>query len=351
VTAILFLLALAAATPQTAEPSVQQKTQGACSPAVADVNGNVTITCTGMNAQAIRDLQKALALLQQLVAASDDNEPLTATFPVNFYLRTSDRLPLRIPGRPFPIEFLPYFDEVLKKNPETMQEDGESGQLYHEFLQKTLFEWIAVRYSGNWRVERLKFETGLEVFAPAPDAANQQSLVLTKAELEKMFGENRFAKFHTLGSSLALPLDSKLSVSIPKQRHDHGEIKITNRFCELVIDTSLLGGMRSLGPYGALLNVDPSGFWSQNFIVRVTATFTKASASASEMKNIKRWANDIVNGLQAAFDEQVIQRKTFEDYQRRAQMGQDWRNLVGGLGPIRFAPQTQPQNETTPLDK
>lgn len=324
--AFLVLLILAAQTSQATGPSVEQRTTGNCSPAVSEVNGNVqlTLTCPATDAETRKDIKRALDLLQKLLSAAEDSEPISTIFPVNYYLNTSDHLPLALPGRPFPLDFIPYFNELLRNKPEAALEDGEAAQLYHEFLQKSLFEWVASRYFGTWRLERHKFDTGVEFWGAVPGSEKEKSLILSKADLATIFKGNRFASFHEGFGTLALPPGSTLTVKVPQKRSDHGEITISNRFCELTIDTAFGFGGRTLGGYGMLLNIGPatSDFWNHSFHVRVKATFTESLASAPDMVRIKQWANDISNGLQAAFDEQPIWRKTVENLQLLIQAGQ-----------------------------
>jgi hypothetical protein len=53
------------------KPAVTMRTSGSCSPAVADVKGNVTITCNGVSADALKKLEKVPALLEQVIRNSD----------------------------------------------------------------------------------------------------------------------------------------------------------------------------------------------------------------------------------------------------------------------------------------
>jgi hypothetical protein len=348
---------------QTATSQTQQRTQGACSPAVADVNGNVTITCTGMNAEAVNDLRRALSILQQLLNANDV-EPISVSFPVSFYFRRADHLPLAIPDRSFPYEFFPYFDELLRKNPDSLKDDFEGDLLYHEFLQKSLFEWIAWRFR-NWQNELLRFETGSSTteFSLSRQAGPPKSRTLSVTDVEEAFAKNRFAHSHLFAfeniGQIALPADSKLSVIVPTPKEPNGQIKMTNRFYEFTIDTMPSISIVGLGGYGGLLdgarlngtvfNLDidtaQQEFWNNQFTVRVKAVFSESLANSPEMPLTKRWLKSVVNGLQAAFDEQIVWRKTVEQRQTRMQMGPNYRELVMPLGPIRFQ---QPAEKETP---
>ena len=325
--------------------SLEQRTQGSCSPVVADVNGTVTITCTGMDSQSIKDLQRAVDLLQQIIANNSDKfSPVATVFPVSYFLRTNEKLPLVIPYRPFPWDFLAYFDEFLKQHPDAVTDDGYGSALYHEFLQKSLFEWVAMRFSKTWRMEFLNFETGAQYFSGLPDPPGSlKPQILTEKEVEQSFLPNRFSIFHALPGldTFAMPPTSKLTVKVPRSLEEHGQIRISNPLFELVIDTAWSGGMRSFGEYGYLLNISPtndSNFWSQSFIVRIDVTFNESLASDPEMPNVRKWAKDMVGGLQSAFDEQIMWKKTIEKFQvERLRVGPDLpRQLLNGLGPMKF---------------
>jgi len=70
----LLVTIVASAATAAENPSVVMKTSGSCSPAVADVKGNVTITCHGVTPDALKKLEKVPALLEQLIRNSDRTE-------------------------------------------------------------------------------------------------------------------------------------------------------------------------------------------------------------------------------------------------------------------------------------
>jgi len=117
--------------------------------------------------------------------------------------------------------------------------------------------------------------------------------------------------------TLALPPGTKLSVDLPKDADAAGQIRFKNRYCEIKIQTRRGNGQQGIGNYAMLAGIPlsmPEGYWSQQYIVRIDAEFNYWLVGNPKMGPIKQWATGIVNGLQTAFDEQVIWRKTVEDY-------------------------------------
>lgn len=193
--------------------------------------------------------------------------------------------------------------------------------MYHEFLQRTLVDWIATRHGVHWRMELLTFEgpgTGAEEhFMFLPDAKEERAKVLSVEELKRIFAGNRFAGVHMGVGSLALPPGTTLSVDPPKQAGATGQIQFKNRYCEITIKTSNSIGQSGLGDYSMLLGLPLSaqeGYWTQQYVVRIDAEFEYWPVGNPKMRPIKQWPTGIVNGLQNALDEQVIWRKTVETY-------------------------------------
>ncbi len=80
---------------------------------------------------------------------------MTRVFPASFCYQVTDLLPVVIPDRPFS-QSLALVDQVRQQNPNVLEEPKNvqrGGLVYHEFLQKALVEWIAMRHFGTWRME------------------------------------------------------------------------------------------------------------------------------------------------------------------------------------------------------
>jgi hypothetical protein len=271
-------------------------------------------------------------------------EPMTRVFPVRFCYQIADKLPVTIPDRPFPVWSLVLVDRIRKQDSKVLEEptDGQGTRIYHEFLLKTLVEWMTMRYPVTWRMENLQFEIGgsEELFQPAVDAKEEISKVLSVEELQRSFGQNRFARVHTGIGTLAVPPGTYLHIDNPdpKPNYAPGRVLFKNKFCEISIRTSPTMGMRSLGPYSMLLGIGPPAegdYWTQQYTVRITATFSPFLAGHPQMRFIKGWATGILDGLQNALDEQVIWRKTVESYMLRQHLPPSMRSRTIPFGPVR----------------
>lgn len=258
-----------------------------------------------------------------LVFAFAREEPVTRVFPVTFCYQVEDKLPVAIPGRSLQGGSLALVDWIQQQNPKALDEpqDVSPGLLvYHELLQKSLIEWISSRHSGTWRMELLRFEfpAGHQEghFQPESDAKEEASEILSVEALRQKFIGNRFANVGFGPGSLALPPKTSLEIHPPKAQAEYGEIRFKNWFCEITIRTSASSGMSGVGAYSILFGVYPPtpDYWTQQYIIRITATFSPLLVGHPRMALIKRWAAGIIDGLQQEFDEQIIWRKTLENY-------------------------------------
>jgi len=254
-----------------------------------------------------------------LVFAFAREEPITRVFPVNFCYQVQDKLPIVITGRPFP-HILHLVDQVRQQDPKALDEPMDihpGGLVYHELLQKGFIEWIAMRHFANWRMELLRFESGVaqEFFQPFAEAAQESSKILSSQELQRRFGGNRFARVHTGMGTLALPPGTNLTIHTPKTPDGHGEIHLKNCFCEIKIRTSPGLSMSGIYAYSWLMGIEPPerGYYTGQYIVRITATFSPVLVGHPRMALLKRWATGILDGLQHDFDEQVVWRRTVEN--------------------------------------
>jgi len=274
-------------------------------------------------------------------------EPQTRTFPVSFLYQRADKIPIAMPWRPFPWETLGFVDELRQTNPNALQDDPFV--VYHEFLQKSLVDWIAHRHFGTWRVELLRFRGGGEHWGPIPDEPAETSIILSPDQVQQLLGTNRFAPFHSGPGTLALPPGTVLSVDTPKTSGAPGTIRLENWLCEITIRTSPSSGQSGIQGYALLLGFP---FWStvgnefqtQQYIVRVRATFSRLFVGHPKMAAHKRWATNFLDGLQDAFDEQRIWDRTVENYTLRQHVS------PAALPPIPFGPVRAPQRPPAPAN-
>ncbi len=124
-----------------------------------------------------------------------------------------------------------------------------------------------------------------------------------------------------------------------------GEILLKNYYCKIRIRTSPGLSMTGIGAYSMLLGIESPGYWTQQYIVRITATFTPWLVGHPRMALIKRWATGILDGLQQTFDEQIIWQKTVENYTLRQHLPPSMKDRTRPFGPVRCGPSKEPANK------
>lgn len=263
-----------------------------------------------------------------LIFVFNPPQPVEKTFPVAFFHEKSDRLPLSIPHRNFLMEMaFPLFDEAWQANPGAFNPPSGTDafifdvKLYEEFLQRLLIDWIASRHGRAWRMEIYRVNSGSvreERWSPSRDASAYESTVLTSEDLEQKFKGNRFARGWSFGpGTLALPKGMSLTIEGPQGNIPRSEIRLKDCFCELTITTTHSGGGVGLGSYTILLDLPldyaQQHYWSDSFVVRVNASFKCWLSGHPSMAAHRVWAEQIIQGLENAFSEELIWRQAVED--------------------------------------
>jgi hypothetical protein len=261
----------------------------------------------------------AVVLLLFTVGGLGGEPPVTRTFPVTFQYRLSNGAPLLIPGRSHPHD-LALVSELIQKKPDIVKDGHEGVTLYHHFLQRTMLDWIALRHVGSWRSEFLYFELGAlrSQFSTPARERPQSSRVISTREFEEILGSNLFARLRLVKTTLAVPHGTTVTVTPPSSDpFKDAEIRFTNRYCTLSIVTSPSVGANGIGQYALLAGIPASPelntLWSQVYVVRASAKFTSYLIGSPTMAPIKRWAVQILDGLQKEFDEQVIWRRAVDN--------------------------------------
>ena len=283
-----------------------------------------------------------------LVFAFARQPTIERIFPVVFVVQQADKYPVVVPDRRFPSGTLALFDQAVQSNPRALDDprfaDFGGGPLFHEFLQKSLVDWISMRHFGTWRmrVDRFSYGSGgQEQFGPTPDAGQYSSKVLSKEELTAVLGSNIFAGVHSGFGKIALPPRTMLSVSAPPEGKQEGEIRLKNWFVDMRIYTRQSFSMVGLGNYTMLMGMPQEEaqqhFWTLQYVVRIEANFNRYLVGHPHMEAHRDWANGIVAGLAHDFDEEAIWRTTTESYMLRQHLTGPLRNATIGLGPIRSA--------------
>jgi hypothetical protein len=265
-------------------------------------------------------------------------EPISSIFPVSFTYQVADKLPMALPYRPVPFQ-LYLIDELRQRDSKALEEYPEmgGGQVYHEFLQKTLVDWIASTHFGHWHMEPLRFEGGpgagsQEQWGLMPDAKEEPTDILSVEALQKIFSKNRFASVHTGFGRLALPPDTT-----PTEASPDGRILFKNNHCEISIQTSFSQNIAGIGDYSQFFGSLPLmlQYSTVRYIVRIDATFNLLLAGHPKMRLIKQWVMGIVNGLQNNLDDRLIWRKVIDEYTLRQHLPHSIQDLPLQFGPLR----------------
>ena len=279
-------------------------------------------TVVGAAFPAATGLLSALAL----VFAFNRPEPISRVFPVVFAIEKTSLLPITIPDRPFPFASLALPPMMKQKDakafavPEGQSDFDVAVPLYHEYLQKMFVDDLAMKQSGTWRMRTERF-TDMIQFSPTPDASAHKSRVLTVEELEKAFGQNRFAAVYSAFGKWALPPGTELQIDRPKRNEQLGEvglIRLKNRFCTVSIQTIRSLNMVGLGKYtpliGASIDEAQKGFFTVQFITRIDASFPWYLSGHPHMRLYREWVNALVDELTFSFDEDSLWSRTKDNY-------------------------------------
>jgi hypothetical protein len=258
-----------------------------------------------------------------LVFIFSEEPAVSRVFPVTFVRIKEGGAPANIPYRrnrnvEFLVNMLPKGNSVLANDPQLV---------YHHLLQKALLEWIALRHWGAWETEQLAFDTGakLETFGPLL-GSSEPSKVFSSKDLETMLGENLFARIALMSFQLAVPPNTNVTITVPTSEPlSKGEIRFQNRFCTLTLTTNRYFGMVGIGPFTQItdITIDEAQrrFWSETYTVRGTVTFNKLRVGDPNLPIVKRWAVQILEGLQHEFDEQIVWREARETFLLRQAAG------------------------------
>lgn len=259
-----------------------------------------------------------------LVFAFNRPEPIRLTFPTAFYWQKSDKLGVVIPYRSFSWNALSWVEALKQVDPRLLDEPSdkaEGEELYHDLLQKALVDWIASRHFGTWRVQSIRASTGLgstEEFGPMPDANQFASTIIDKEALKTVFAKNRFRDFNTAFGKIALPPKMTLTVEQETDKTLRRRMTFKNRYCTLRIITRWQGGGVGLGGYGRLIGMTAETaqekYFNSEFIVEIVATFTPYLVGHPSMAAHREWAQNVIDGLRFAFDEERIWREAADTF-------------------------------------
>ncbi len=269
----------------------------------------------------------AAIFLAGFISGSLDNRD--EAFQASFQIRYKENLPVDLPwitmGRRFPLVLFET-RELFKQNPKFF-EDSETEAtltLYNHLLQKVIVDWIGTHYPGGWQMEFNKFSQSsspVEVYQPTEGASGLPGRVYQASEIETRLKGNYFAHVHDgIPSRFVLPPGTELMVEAPEQLEGHmqgGRILLKNPYCTITIRTQSFSYMRGIGLYRQLSGFSEEQnreFGHVDYIVRTSVRYTSVLSGSPKTAMIRKWANQIVDGLKDQFDEELVWSRTKEDY-------------------------------------
>jgi hypothetical protein len=251
--------------------------------------------------------------------------PITTRFPVTFFYRAPDNLPLKMPLRRLQ-EFLFLVPQLNQQHPELMKDDTGGETLYHDFLQRAIVEILASRYQSDWEKEIVRFRTStgeqMRVMPISSDRRKEFRLV-SSSEIHAALRDNRFADVQIAPPQFTVPPGTTFSMSPPIERQGlmpEGIISLANEYVRLTIQSQPSTRGELHGEYQAMMgigsNPDPT-IMESTYIVTVTTTFSRFRTGHPNMKRYKKWASQVVAEIQNDLDEQILWQQTKEKYSSR----------------------------------
>lgn len=280
-----------------------------------------------------------------VVLAFAGERPVTQTFAAMFVYRPSDAMPVSLPFRRVQYGlFLP--SELYSRDPDTVLRGNpgdEAALRYHHLLQRSILDWLALKYRGSWQLEIVRLalsDSTSEVFGPIEKPL--PSTILDAQALDTALRENAFSAVPRQGisSKLALPEGTTLTIVTPQRVPDSGEIRFANQFCDVVFHTTYSMGAAGGGQYMAFKGLDPhrQDEWRATYIVRATVAYSRLRVGHPTMDAIRSWATQLVEQVRSEFDEELIWQSARESFLLSRQLPQQQQPGVG-LGTVGEPPQ------------
>jgi hypothetical protein len=255
-------------------------------------------------------------------------EPLKVVFSSGFLVNLDDRMPVQLPSVFESKRFgWAYFEvkQLHDEHPELFQgqEDEFGSHLYHHVLQKETLDWLSQNYPFSWQVEKMPISFGGltgAISSPEP-GTKEKGRFYSSEELREALQGNWLASIRSpVGQGITLPPGSILRVAAPHTEENQletAEALIANKYCTLRISTRPAMAIRNIGGYRLLLGLSNEDVRSLGFVVYVVtvqATFSRLRSGNPEMARYRKWANEVIAGLQTQFDEEIIWEKSRNDF-------------------------------------
>jgi hypothetical protein len=186
-------------------------------------------------------------------------------------------------------------------------------------------------YGSSWQASISRFDTaiGHSLHISGTHIPTSPSKITREEEIRTLFEGNYFSNIQVGGftlKQLAVPVGINLRITPPVNEPVltdwpevlfGGQILLNSKFftIKIVTEKSFLVG--SSGEYQALAGLSDEQaeqIFTANYTVRFTAQFSPWFSGHPEMAKYKTWARQFADELRKQFDEELIWRKTKEDY-------------------------------------
>lgn len=254
-------------------------------------------------------------------------KPISETFPAIFMFDIHDKMPVTLPSAlrrhlhrfqepsPAPAKLRTVHPEYFP--------DGDPARngwrVYHFLLQKQILEFMSMLYNGGWQARPTHFGDipgGGEAWGAADQT--EASRVYRTEELEKLMGRNPFAAIHEYPPQISVPTGTKLTVAVPEgPRRAKGRIELQSHFFSVSIETEEWGWSRGIGLLGTLARLSSTeafGLATATYTIRIDVKFSPLRTGHPTMPLYKAWARQLIDELRSQLDEEIVWRKTKENY-------------------------------------
>jgi hypothetical protein len=260
-------------------------------------------------------------------------------FSAEFQVQLKNKMPVELPWalrwrRPTQSLFEPA--ALFKKNPKYFEGNGVPTTLYHHLLQKAIIDWMGFNYRSGWQVELTQFDlpsAQVRTSGPSPALEGPKGDFYSSEQIAELLSGNYFARVDVgIPPEFVLPPGTQFSINPPTEKAgaEIGTIRLRNRYCTVLVTTTFSSYMRGIGGYkqlAGLSQVQDEELGSISFLVRINVKYNPVLSGSPDAMKIKRWADQLVDGLRGQFDEERIWAQTKSDYLFRKQ--------VDFFGPVR----------------
>jgi len=247
-------------------------------------------------------------------------------FPASFQVQMQRKMPAQLP---WTLTWRRYSHSLFEpaalfnKDPKYFEGDAIPSTLYHHLLQKAIVNWMGFNYRSGWQTEVIKFDlpsAHIRTSGPSQITSGSTGKFYSNQEVQQHLNGNYFAQVSVgMPPEFFLPPATDLSIQPPAEKGgvETGLIRMKNRYCTVQIITAFSSYMRGVGGYKQLAGLSTEQdeeLGSIYYTIRVNVQYNPFLSGSPDAMRIKRWADQLVDGLKEQFDEQRIWSQTKDDY-------------------------------------